>query len=89
MSGPTYRITTEHTPTEIEWTQWQARIVRVSDGEAVDVEYGPSEARVLELAAAWIRAANGDPLEGGVYESDDAGNVTPLRPSPTYGAEAS
>ena len=76
---PTYRITTEHAPDAITPNiPWQARIVRLSDGEAVATKYGPTEEYVLEEATAAIRALSGAVMPGHVYFATDDGDLDPV-----------
>lgn len=87
MSGHTYRITTEYLPAESLICPWQARVARRSDGVYVTTQAGATEDEALRMAAAYIAATNGHAVAGGVYGADDEGNIDPLRPSPTWGAE--
>lgn len=84
MSGPLYRITTEHLPQESELFPWQARIARQADGVYVYTATGITEEEALRGAAAYIATAEGNTLPGGVYEADAEGNISPLRPSPSW-----
>jgi hypothetical protein len=81
VSEPSYRITTEHAP-EPQYPNipWQARIVRISDGEPITTKYGATEAAVLEEARQAIVAMHMEPAAGGVYFASEAGELTPSEP---------
>lgn len=84
MSGATHRITTEYLPADSPMFPWQARVVRLSDGEYVAAIYGVSEQDALTKAADHVRTEYSHSMLGGVYETDDEGNISPLRPSPSF-----
>lgn len=54
MSEPTYRVELTHHP-EASFAEWSATVVRISDGETVDEEYGATRERALGNAQAWVR----------------------------------
>lgn len=84
VSGPSYRITTERLPDHAPSWPWHARIHRISDGEYEHTSLGETEDDALEAAARWIADKNAPVYAGGVYEADEEGNISPLRPSPTW-----
>lgn len=83
MSEPTYRITTEHTPDgRYPNIPWQARIVRLSDGEAIKTCWGANEAKAIESATEHIAAINVEVQEGHVYFANEDGTLAAETPAP-------
>lgn len=75
MSEPSYRVTTEHDPCAT-YNEWEARVIRLSDGEMVACGHGASEAESLATALAWVKARSSATLTGKVYFADQDGNIT-------------
>ena len=82
MSDPAYRITTEHDPTDSELLQWQARIVRLSDGEKIRTSYGATEASALAAAQAYLRSLLAPASAGSVYFANEDGSLDESTPAP-------
>lgn len=75
MSEPTYRITTERSAAAIN--PWEARAVRLTDGEPVATGYGTTEGEALLNCTGQLRGlAEGKPGDGNVYFYDEDGNKT-------------
>lgn len=78
---PSYRITTEYDPLESPLLTWQARVVRLSDGNRMRTCFGTSEAEALVEASRFIQALNAPGFEGHVYYADELGNLDPATPA--------
>lgn len=75
MSEPSYRITTEHKPTNT-FCPWEARIVRLTDGMAIATEFGMTENAAIEAAARRIRDVSQPLQPGRVVFADEDGQIT-------------
>lgn len=83
MSEPSYRITTEYDPSEPDGVAWEARIVRLSDGEKVRAVWGATEELALEAASGYIERLGRPQQAGHVYFANEDGSLDPATPAPS------
>jgi hypothetical protein len=75
MSEPTYRITTEYDPSEADGVAWEARIVRLSDGQKIRSVWGATEELTLEAASVYLERLNRPQQAGHVYFANEDGSL--------------
>lgn len=76
MSEPTYRITTECD--RVAMNPWEARAVRLTDGEPVAYACGSSEPEVLAIVQSILGKSTLAP--GSVYFADEDGKLLDQQP---------
>lgn len=89
MSEPSYRITTEYeVDARYPNIPWQARVVRLSDGEKITTRYSATEAGALAEAQSVIRALSSPIPAGSVYFADDDGSIPADQGAPVPAPES-